>query len=63
MENLYKVGGSLKSLAKAKEFLWQGRVEPTLDLFKYCRKKNAKNGVAELGYDEVVVRVPKNNTH
>ncbi len=43
MENLYKVGGSLKSLAKAKEFLWQGRVEPTLNLFKYCRKKTAKN--------------------
>ena len=43
MENLYKVGGSLKSLAKAKEFLWQGRVEPTLSLFKYCRKKTGKN--------------------
>ena len=34
IENLYKVGGSLKRLAKAKEFLWQGLVEPTLDLFK-----------------------------
>ncbi len=43
IENLYKVGGSLKRLAKAKEFLWQGRVEPTLDLFKYCRQKTAQN--------------------
>ncbi len=43
MENLYKVGGSLKSLAKAKEFLWAGRVEPTLNLFKNCRIKTAKN--------------------
>ena len=33
----------MKRLAKAKEFLWQGRVEPTLDLFKSGRKKNAQN--------------------
>ena len=43
MENLYKVGGSLKRLAKAKEFLWQGLVESTLDLFKYGRQKTAQN--------------------
>ena len=43
IENLYKVGGSLKRLAKAKEFLWQGRVDPTLDLFKYGLKKTAQN--------------------
>jgi len=33
----------LKRLAKAKEFLWKGLVEPTLDLFKYCRQKTAQN--------------------
>ena len=33
----------MKRLAKAKEFLWQGRVEPTLDLFKYGRQKKAQN--------------------
>jgi hypothetical protein len=37
------VGGSLKRLAKAKEFLWQGQVDKTIDLFKYCRKKTAQN--------------------
>ncbi len=42
MENLYKVGGSLKSLAKAKKFLWAALVEPTLNLFKNCRRKTAK---------------------
>jgi hypothetical protein len=43
IENLYKVGGPLKRLAKANEFLWHGRVEPTLDLFKYGREKTAQN--------------------
>jgi hypothetical protein len=43
IENLYKVGGSLKSLAKAKNFLWEGQVESTLNLFKNCRRKTAKN--------------------
>ena len=33
----------MKRLTKAKEFLWQGRVEPTLELFKSDRKKTAKN--------------------
>ncbi len=36
------MGGSLKSLAKAKKFLWEGQVESTLNLFKNSRKKNAK---------------------
>ena len=43
IENLYKVGGSLKRRALAKELLWQGRVEPTLDLFKHGRQKKAQN--------------------
>lgn len=43
IENLYKVGGSLKRLAKAKEFLWQGQIDRTLDLFKSNPKKTALN--------------------
>lgn len=43
IENLYKVGGSLKRLAKAKELLWQGQIDRTLDLFKLSRKKIAHN--------------------
>jgi hypothetical protein len=43
IENLYKVGGSLKRLAKAKELLWQGQLDRTLDLFKLSRKKVAQN--------------------
>ena len=33
----------MKRLAKAKDFLWQGQVEPTLDLFKSGRTKIAQN--------------------
>lgn len=43
IENLYKVGGSLKRLAKAKGFLWQGQIDRTLDLFKSNPKKNVQN--------------------
>ncbi|MEG4149040.1 hypothetical protein [Microcoleus sp. Pol12B5] len=45
IENLYKVGGSLKRLAKAKEFLWQGQIDRTLDLFKSNPKKPPKTFV------------------
>ena len=48
VENLCKVGGSLKRLAQGKEFLWQGRVEETINLFKSCRQKQAQNFCAYL---------------
>ena len=37
------MGGSLKRLAKAKELLWKGQIDLTLDLFKLSRKKIAQN--------------------
>ena len=43
MENLYKVGGSLKRLKKAKNLLWKGLVEETIALFTDCRGKQAQN--------------------
>lgn len=43
IENLHKVGGSLKRLAVAREFLWEGRVDETINLFKSCRRQPAKN--------------------
>lgn len=33
MENLYKVGGSLKRINKAKTLLWQGKVNETIATF------------------------------
>jgi hypothetical protein len=45
MENLYKVGGSLKRLAKAKDLLWPCQIDRTLDLFKLSRKKSPKTFV------------------
>jgi hypothetical protein len=42
-ENLYKVDGSLKRLAAAEAFLWQGNVEAAKALFKDCRRKQARN--------------------
>ena len=41
IENLYKVGGSLKRLAKAKDILWKGQSGRTIDLFKLSLKKIA----------------------
>lgn len=43
VENLYKVGGSLKKLALAKELLWQGRVNEVINLFNSSRRQQAKN--------------------
>lgn len=37
MENLEKVGGSLKRLAPARSLLWQGKVDQTLVLFEGCQ--------------------------
>ncbi len=43
MENLYKVGGSLKRLKQARALLWKGKVEATKALFVNCKGKQAKN--------------------
>ena len=43
MENLHKVGGSLKRLNQAKSLLWQGQVEATKALFVDCKLKQAQN--------------------
>lgn len=42
MENLYKVGGSLKRLHQAEHRLWQGQVDETLALFESLDKKQAQ---------------------
>lgn len=42
IENLYKVGGSLKRLAQAKELLWQGNIDETLKLFQTMGRKQAQ---------------------
>jgi hypothetical protein len=47
-ENLYKVGGSLKRLAQAEHFLWQGDMEAAKALFNDCRRKQAANFCAYL---------------
>jgi hypothetical protein len=42
-ENLFKVGGSLKRLRQGESFLWQGKVEQTIALFKQeCPKRAQK---------------------
>lgn len=43
VENLYKVGGSLRRIAQAKQLLWQGKVDETLILFSSLNKKAARN--------------------
>ena len=43
MENLHKVGGSLKRLKQAKNLLWNGLVEETIALFANCKGKQAQN--------------------
>ena len=39
VENLHKVGGSLKRLHQAETLLWQGKVDETLALFEPLQKK------------------------
>jgi len=48
VENLYKVGGSLKRLKAAKALLWQGLVEKAKALFTNCQGKKFKNFIAYL---------------
>ncbi|NEP29862.1 ISKra4 family transposase, partial [Moorena sp. SIO3I6] len=43
VENLHKVGGSLKRLKKAKSLLWSGNVDETLNLISPLTKKQAEN--------------------
>jgi hypothetical protein len=47
-ENLYKVGGSLKRLAQAEAFLWQGQLDDAKALFADCQRKQARNFEAYL---------------
>ena len=42
MENLEKVGGSLKRLTQARSLLWQGKVDETVALFEDCHKHQAR---------------------
>ena len=37
-ENLYQIGGSLKSLQAVESLLWQGQIEPIQALLNNCRK-------------------------
>lgn len=43
VQNLHKVGGSLKRLKAAETFLWQGKVNETLSLFSPLKAKAAQN--------------------
>lgn len=43
MENLYKVGGSLKRLKQAEALLWKGQLEATKALLANCKGKQAQN--------------------
>jgi len=42
MENLEKVGGSFRRLAQARSFLWKGKVDETIGLFKDCGNHQAQ---------------------
>lgn len=42
-ENLYRVGGSLKRLRQAEDFLWKGNVAAAQSLFVDCRRHQADN--------------------
>jgi hypothetical protein len=43
VENLHKVGGSLKRLIQAKTLLWQGKIDETLILISPLKSKKAQN--------------------
>lgn len=43
VENLHKVGGSIKRLNQAETLLWQGKVDEALTLFEPLKKKAAQN--------------------
>ncbi|MBW4637075.1 MAG: hypothetical protein KME05_02370 [Gloeocapsa sp. UFS-A4-WI-NPMV-4B04] len=43
VENLHKVGGSIKRLNQAEVLLWQGQMEAAMALFNNSQTKQAKN--------------------
>jgi hypothetical protein len=43
VENLHKVGGSLKRLSQAKTLLWQGKIDETITLISSLKSKKAQN--------------------
>lgn len=43
MENLHKVGGSIKRLNQTEALLWRGQVDAAIALFSDCKRKQAKN--------------------
>ncbi len=43
VENLHRVGGSLRRLTLAESLLWQGKVDDVLALFANCTNKLAQN--------------------
>lgn len=42
MENLHKVGGSLKRLQQAEALLWKGKIDETITLFTSLNKRQAQ---------------------
>jgi len=54
MENLHKVGGSLKRLRQAETLLWQGQVDAAKALFADCTTKQAQNFI---NYDKHCDRI------
>lgn len=48
VENLHKVGGSIKRLTQAEALLWKGQVAAAIALFSDCHNKQAKNFCAYL---------------
>ena len=48
VENLHKVGGSLKRLHRAEGLLWQGKVDAAIGLFEGLQRREAKNFCAYL---------------
>ena len=43
VENLHKVGGSVKRLKKAESLLWQGKIEETIALISPLKNERAEN--------------------
>ncbi len=43
VENLHKVGGSIKRLHQAEALLWQGQVDAAIALFSNCQRKQVQN--------------------
>jgi hypothetical protein len=46
VENLHKAGGSLKRIARAESYLWEGKVEETIALFEGLTSQKFLNFVA-----------------